>query len=887
MVLSGIAGPEAHAVGTRVGHYEIRGLIGQGGMGVVYRARDTKLNREVALKRPVWTHQQNEQAHRRFLIEARAASQLQHPNIVTIFEVFEEDGYDWLAMELVEGHNLGRFLADRGPLNPREVLDYGEGLADALKAAHKHKIVHRDVNPNNIFIDKNHLARLSDFGLARVLDPSELDDDSSTLSRPITDSGQVLGTAAYMSPEQALGMPVDPRSDIFSLGAVIYQMCTRKSPFARDSRGQILDAILHRDPPSLRELNFEVTPELNRIVSKCLAKRADERYQDAGDLVADMRIEKRKIESEEYGHQHPVTYAQPVGNRLVLWIPTALIAASILVAAGTWLFGRRDSAPPHGRPRQVTSGPGWEGEAAISPDGKLLAYASDQSGNMDIWVVDARGGAPLRLTQDPGSDRDPAWFADGSAIAFESSRGGQTSVWKVPRLGGPATMLIANAMQPAFSPDGKKIAFATTNPPDETRIGVASLDDPTRVEILTGPEDGIWGHRNPAWSPDGNTICYNDFDNLWLVKVDGGAPARLTSGPDQEKEPAWSPSGRFVYFSSRREGTLALWQVRISDGTTQRVTHGMGPERQPDVSSDGRLLAYNTDVNDHDLVLVDVATGEERRWPEVRTDYAATFTPGGDAIVFVSDRLGIYSLWRQTIDGIGPGPPALRLNEEQAESNTPDISPDGRWVVYNRREGAERNISILPATGGVPTALTTGPGVRIHPVWSPDGSEIAFLEDHEGLSRLLVAPVQGNRPSGPVRELVPDTRNLMWPDYSPDGRWIGYLGATDQGWEVWMTPADGSSPPRQLTVGADALHLRWNHAANKIVASGRWGTDSAALRQIDPTTGEASEFLPTVGFGPPAGYALFDVSPDGQLVVITRRELGGDLWVLEAQGDSY
>src|SRR5262245_58865383 len=321
--------------GTVIGHYQVLGELGRGGMGVLYRARDLKLDREVALKRPYPSLVPDVMQRQRFEREARAAAQLAHPNIVPIFEVLEQDGVPWLAMELVDGRSL-RSLLDLGePLPLADVLRHAEGLAGALAAAHARGILHRDVNPKNIMVTADGRALLTDFGLARLTRERNPDSDSTeTQENDVTRAGAVLGTPGYMSPEQALGRHVDPRSDLFCLGAVLYEMCTRTRAFSASDAGSALDAVLHHDPPPLSAARHDAPPELERIVRKLISKDADERYQDAADVVADVRALRRQVDFERFGsgRSHSgVAVPRPRRRRVVA------TACAVALVAAAWL----------------------------------------------------------------------------------------------------------------------------------------------------------------------------------------------------------------------------------------------------------------------------------------------------------------------------------------------------------------------------------------------------------------------------------------------------------------------------------------------------------------------------------------------------------------------
>lgn len=879
----------------QVAHYQILSELGRGGMGVVYLARDLTLKREVALKSPLPEHA-TERDCQRLLREARASASLSHPHIVPIFEVLEDDGRPWLAMELVEGRSLRAVLREGGALPVEDTLRHGEALAGALQAAHGRHILHRDVNPNNIMLTADGRVQLMDFGLAQVIVPSG--DASSTTTRSRLDEGQgaVAGTPGYMSPEQLLGRPLDPRSDLFSLGAVLYEMCTGAPAFTGPTHAALIDTILNHEPPPVRRLNQAAPIELERLIHKALAKRTDERYQSASDLAVDLRTLRRQLESG----RAPIASDAPPGPAAARARWAALAAAAIVagaIAAPVWTRWSRPVDRPlsFGSSRQITSAPGWEAEPALSPDGGLIAYGSDESGNPDIWIIDVQGGNALRLTDYGGPDRNPAWFPDGSAVAFDSTRGGKPGIWKVARLGGSATPLVPDAQHAAISPDGTRIAFARLGASGQLRIAVAPLRDPTRATILTRDGDGAGEHLSPVWSPDGTMICYAAHRDLWLVPAGGGRPQPLTTDREVHREPVWSPDGRYVYFASYREGTDALWRIPAGGGAPTRVTMGSGPEGHPSISRDGTRLAYATMFSNPDLVLLDLQTGREQRLPGLRYEAEPAFAPDARSVVFGSDRWGgRFDLWIQPLSaeepagpdagGRSPEGPARRVTDHPGVVSHPVYSPDGRWIAYGRMVDAERDIWVVPAAGGAPMRLTDDPATEVHPAWSPDGSRLAFVsEKHDsGAATFAVAvvPIREGRATGPPR-IVTSGPSVHWaPVWSPDGTWLAYVGGRDVV-DAWIAPLAGGEAPRRVTSGARAARVRWDRLSRLLFVSGFWGGDWVTLRRVDPTDGSTTPLAFPVVFGQDPGNIDFDLSMDGRLLVFTKEEIRSDIWMLE------
>jgi len=868
----------------RVGSFEILEEIGRGGMGIVYRARDTRLEREVALKRPKCEALARADFRRRFMNEARTASQIMHPHITTVFEVFEDGGVPWLVMELIDGASLRSMIGKNDPLSCEEVLKHAEGLADGLRVAHLCAVLHLDINPNNILVGKDGRARLTDFGLARAwIDPSADRSTSQLSTNSGSSSSGVAGTRGYMSPEQALGKPIDPRSDIFSLGAVFYEMCTGRPAFFNPETGEWLDALLHREPQPISRVNHDVPIEFEEIVKKSLVKRAFQRYQSADEMLLDLRAVRRKLESSS-GYTVPRFYEVP--RRRARWIAAGVVAVGV-VAAGfivKGLMSFADRAPMlKSNHRRLTTDAGCEGRPAVSPDGTMIAYASDSAGNPDIWVIRTDGGEPLQLTHDAAADTDPAWYPDGGEIFFVSDRDGNPAIWRIPTLGGSPVKLLPDAEDPAISPDGTRIAFSRAGQDGLTRIGVAPLDDPSSVQILTGDGDGFWWHTSPAWSPDGLTVVYADFENLWRVPARGGPAIQLTTSDAVDRNPVWSPDGRFLFFSSTRDSAPALWCLRISDGSLHRLTAGTGNETEPSLSRDGRRMAYSTSDTNSDIVVIDRMTGLRTYISGATDEIDPVVAPDGTSLVFVSDRRGKYDLWMQPLRESRPDGPPRRLTDHRGSAAVPEFSRDGRWIAYHRVVDGQRDIWIVPVTGGVPRQFTEHPGTDVNPSFSPDGSMIAFVSDREGARRLWVAPVADGRRVGEPRKITAGPDGYWHPAWSPDGTRIACIVEDGYDSEVLVVWVDSEAPPAHMTSGAGAGHLRWSAAGDELLVSGLWGSDQSSLRAVSLRDRSTRRFDPAADFGSnhESGPGRFGLDAAERFLAYEVYERSGDLWLAE------
>ena len=439
-------------IGQTIGHYRIESKLGDGGMGVVYRAVDTHLNRPVAIKvlRPDTVA--DAEQRRRFVQEARAASALNHPNIITIYDINQSDGVDFIAMEYVSGQALD-LVIERGPLGLTEALRHAIQIADALGKAHGAGIIHRDLKPGNIMVTPEGSVKLLDFGLAKLIETGSNEVETVTLhASPLTEKGTVLGTVAYMSPEQAQGKPIDLRSDIFSFGAVLYEMVTGRRAFSGDTKLATLTAILHDEPKPITELAKAAPPEIDRIVHRCLRKDPNRRFHH----MVDVKVALEELRDEANSNKTEPLKGAPVSAARRLAFVAAIGLLATIVAF--WIGSRERVAPHPYVLTRLTSDSGLTTEPALSPDGKLVAYASDRSGdgNLDIWVQQVPSGEAIRLTHDPADDREPDFSPDGQRIVFRSDRDGG-GIYVVSVLGGTDRLLAPRGQGPRFSPDGTKI----------------------------------------------------------------------------------------------------------------------------------------------------------------------------------------------------------------------------------------------------------------------------------------------------------------------------------------------------------------------------------------------------------------------------------------------
>jgi eukaryotic-like serine/threonine-protein kinase len=694
-------------VGSSLSHYRIIEKLGEGGMGAVYKARDTRLDRFVALKILPAEAVANPERKRRFVQEAKAASSLNHPNIITIYDIDSADGSDFIAMECVVGKTLDQLIGRKG-LPPGEALRYAVQIADALSKAHAAGIVHRDLKPSNIMVTDDGIAKVLDFGLAKLTDPASSDDATATA---ITTGGTILGTVAYMSPEQAEGKPLDARSDIFSFGSVLYEMLTGQRAFKGETKVSTLAAILHHEPQPVSETGRVLAPELERAMQRCLRKEPERRWQN----MSDLRVFLQELKEESESGRSVPTVAAPPPRWSLRWLLIGA-AAVVLVGAGlgTYLWLRnRPAAPRTFDLERLTFEPGIAYYPAISPDGRLMAYSSNREGSFDIYVRQIAGRQAVRLTRHEANDYYPCFSPDGSKIVFRSDRDGG-GIYVVDALGGPELKIADGGGMPQFSPDGKTVLYLVSMPlTSRARMFLVSATGGTAQPVLPDYVVAPAGEQllPLLWSPDGKYILFfggpenTPMGRRWLVApVQGGPPEPLTGLPPVQRWlarliQAWR--GGYVYYF---EGEP------ISGGSTYRIPvagppwHGTGPAEKlatpagvqwgTSISADGRMVfGLMTLVND----IWSLPIGADAHVAPAQLNTVTSDLTGKRALAVASDgsRLAYVSY----------GPPGQRTVE----------------------------IRIRDTASGLDHAIpTSGNSPFVDPRLCTDGSRIAFSDIKEG-----------------------------------------------------------------------------------------------------------------------------------------------------------
>jgi eukaryotic-like serine/threonine-protein kinase len=836
--------------GTRIDSYEIVEPIGAGGMGVIFRARDVRLGRDVAIKLLPDRAVQDSGAIARFRLEAQAASALNHPHILTIYDIGETSETPprrYIAMEYIDGQTLRGYIAkrDRGVAGTLELLiQIGEGLAKA----HEADIVHRDLKPDNIMITSDGYAKILDFGLAKLSDATHADSDATTQVAPTTDPGVVVGTPQYMSPEQLSGQAIDQRSDIFAFGAVAYEALSGQRAF----RGGLLAETVHQitaiDPPPLRTLDERIPPDLQRVVSRCLAKIPAARYATMREVVSDLRRVRERMR-------------EPVRRfpRLV----------------------------------QLTFARAIEEFPALSPDGQQLVFAREIGRVRKLVISEPAAGSERQLTRGTFDDIHPAWSPDGSTLLFVRglepgarvelsdvfARHMSGNIWSLELESGRETRLVDDAFNPSWSPDGTRIAFdASWSGP--RRIWIADARGRNPLQITTDDSEAS-SHVRPRWSSDGTKIVFQNLEgtksDIRLVDVASRTMKWITDDFVTDIHPVWSFDGGSIFFSSYRTGGINVWSIPVDfdgapAGPMQQITAGPGHDVDLDVPRSEHRLVFAILKQNAELwrLPVDPETGDASGPPEQvvaasRENTRGAWSPDGERIAFGSDRAGEMNLWLLTLrDGR-----TRRLTSGAGGDYQPSWSADGRSLAFFSGRAGAIDIWRYDFEGDALTRLTHGEGININPCCSPDGTRIAFMSDRDGRLEVYVM----NEDGGGVRQLTTCGVTGHFLRWSSDGRRVIFRCPALK--NTFVVPADGGEiEPTAQVIGGAHMSLSPDQSLLMDVLGHRtlW---CSPLREGSPR--KVFEFDDAESR---IDYPVW--SPDGKWILFDRfQPHGGDVWAVE------
>jgi Tol biopolymer transport system component len=814
----------ALASGTKLGPYEIVSQAGAGGMGEVYRARDTRLGRDVAIKVLPEALANDANRLRRFEQEARTIAALNHPNILGIHDIGSNGGAPFLVSEFLEGQTLREKLVS-GPLPVRRAIEYSLGIAEGLAAAHEKGIVHRDLKPENVFVTCDGRIKVLDFGLAKLVRPEKNHETAVTLTSLGTLPGMVMGTVGYMSPEQVRGETTDPRSDIFSFGAVLHEMLTGKRAFKRETSAETMTAILREEPPALNDIGWQGPLELQRILARCLEKNVARRFQSASDLA--FAIESLSETST------PKRVGQPKSRRA--WLPW-VIAAALLMGTAVWQTLRPAAAPANPLEKaHFTRLTDFESvEAAISPDGRFVAFVSDHDGPFDVWLTQVGTGRLINLTHGkagplPGPLRSVGFSSDGSEIWVGGGDVGMR-LRLMPLTGGTLRNFLGEeTANLAWSPDGERIVYHTFGKGDPMFVADSTGANARRI---FGDRPGLHNHF-PTWSPDGRWIYFvhgtpatKEMD-LWRIDPNGGNPARLTQRNTDIAYP--TPVGNRTLFYVARDGDGSgpwLWAFDLKSRDSRRASVGLEQYTSVQASADGRKLVATISNPVAGLWSVPILDriAEERHVKPFTVPNVRALAPrfSGSSLFYLSSLGAGDGLWRvrngetteiwKGADGALLETPAVSpdgsrvaivlrrsgkgqlhvLSADGAElqsiaegivaQGSSCWSPDARWIVTGGSDASGPGLFKIPLEGGSPVRLVSGPA--LNPVWSPDGSLIVYA----GTNVSTFAPLLAVRPDGTSVELPHISLRRLGEHvrFSPDGKSLIYMQGLLASQDFWL-----------------------------------------------------------------------------------------------------
>ena len=789
-------------LGCDVGPYHIDASLGEGGMGIVYRATDTRSGRPVALKVMPPEMLDDPARRQRFALEARAASALDHPGIVKVIEIGRGECGDFIAMEYIEGRALQALLGQ--PLRLRDALSFALQISSALAAAHAAGIVHRDIKPANVLITETGAAKVVDFGLCKLM---ELEGPVPDSGHSWTREGTIVGTTAYMSPEQAEGKPADHRSDIFSLGSVLYEMVTGQKPFGGDTQISTLASILRSEPRPVCDIVPDVAPAVETVILQCLEKDPARRYQSAGELESALeRLQQRLNEGKLRRPLIPGRYRKRVyaAAALCLMMPFAL-----------WFSLRGRETARAGAPVQVTSDSGLTTDPAFSPDGRLLAYASDRGGaNLNIWLQRMPKGSPKCLTVDEGDHSEPSISPDGSVVVFRAEHDGG-GIYAVPISGGREKLMARRGRCPRFSPDGKWIAYWVgaegSGDPDaagasQVFVVPAAGGDPRQIQ------PGFLSARSPLWFPDSRYVLFvGNRDSMhgaagpsswWAAPLDGGPPLEaVPRGAFQQAwmqdvltPSAWAPGNHVIASSDLNQ----LWRVAIStqshtiEGTPERISNGLYSETSPSLSLNGRM-AFSSATARTGLWTLPIATESARpQGAPIRIAGAAgvragfpALSPDGRRLCYSTSARDGMVLWKEALDTARREPVVLTNG-----SNWSSFLADGMNVAYIGASSGHPSLFVAPWNGG-PSRLIADHVVRVWDI-SPDGRSVLDFSDSVQPRPVVLVDVR----TGTRRDLLRHPRwNLYLAHFSADRRWIVFGAKTGPDrYQIFIAPFSGTAP---------------------------------------------------------------------------------------------
>jgi serine/threonine protein kinase/Tol biopolymer transport system component len=878
-------------IGREILHYRITEKIGEGGMGVVYKAEDTKLDRTVALKFLPHHITATEEEHARFLQEAKAAATLNHPNVCTIYGVEEHEGQQFIEMEFVDGVTL-KETVEGGGWKTEEAVDFAAQIAEALQEAHGRGIVHRDIKSENIMVNTRNQVKVMDFGLAKLRGSMKLTKASST-----------IGTLAYMAPEQIQGDAVDARSDIFSFGVVLYEMLTGRMPFRGEHDAAMMYSILNEEPEPVTASLPDASAEIQHIVSRALEKDPADRYQSAEDLLIDLRRVKRQTGRvsrvrRDFSPASPVTRpadvpgqktAEPRLTPTRLGLGVGILALIALLIWQVFLIPGEFPRPFQQMTMSRLTNVGTAAYASIAPDGKYVVHTVTTGGRTGLWVRQVATGSDVQILEPfDGRILGTTFSHDGNFIYY--TRGDRSEnllggLYYVPVLGGTPRKLLSDLIGPvALSPDGTKMAFVRSFTGEgEEAIMIANADGSEERKLASrfGPHDFfISGNPGPSWSPDGSIIACaagtskEKFQmGVLLISVDDGTQEWLGELAWQEVgRVVWMPDGSGVVFSGLKSGWVSqLWYLSYPEGRTGRITN--------DLNDYGNVSLGLT--LDGSTLVTSVTQAPSNIWaiPREDTDRGTQLTRGTGGhegqggisvapdgrIVFTSTETGNVDLWVMEADGSK----RQQLTTDPENDYVPCATPDGRSVVFTSDRSGVPHIWKIGIDGTGARQITENEDY--HPQVTPDGKEIVYFGWGSGMASIWKVSINGGEPTQLVE------KPSRFPRVSPDGKYIACQYHYEEGapHKTAIIPIEGGEPVAILDIPVGSGRALWDPTGN-------------FLFYIDVGTGRNIWMKPVAGGAPTqvtdfsSGRIFsFELSPDGETFICSKGSTSTDVVLIK------
>jgi eukaryotic-like serine/threonine-protein kinase len=873
------------SAGSRVGFYEITGVVGAGGMGEVYRAHDAKLQRDVAIKVLSPQLASTAEARARFEREALSVAKLSHPNIVSIFEFGDHNGLAYVVSELIDGETL-RARLESGPLPPRRAIAYALQIARGIAAAHARGIVHRDLKPENVMITRDDHVKILDFGLAKPVEPAP--SDETRVAGTLTSAGMVLGTFAYMAPEQVRGLAVDHRADIFAFGAVLFEMLSGDRAFKGETAADTMTAILTKEPAELDTARLAISPGVDRIVRRCLEKNPDLRFQSATDLAFALDTLSTTSTSSAAAME-----ATPAVVRVgtIAWLPWSVAIAALLAAVAVWLYKppATDADLPWQHFTRVTEAGGVETGPTLSPDGSTVAYAISVNGSWDIYAQRVGGRNATPIVNDPKRDEGgPAYSPDGTLIAFhESDEDG--GIFIAGATGESVRRLTDVGFDPAWSHDGKKIAYSTEEVRDPSaRQTVSSM---YVVDVAGGaPKKIVEGDAiQPSWSPGDDRIVYWSNNggqrDIFTVAASGGTRVPLTDDAALDWSPTWSPDGAYVYFSSDRGGARNIWRMPIdhstghSTGAPLPVTTGVQAQAGlPRLSKDGSRLVFRSRIASVNPVAIPFDPATNQAGTPVVLDSSnniripSDVSPDGTQIAY-------YSIGERQEDIFISGPTGKgmrHVTDDAARDRAPVFTRDGQTLAfYSNRDGAWAIWSIRTDGSNLRKIAGVEGGVA-YPVASPIDDRVVFSSTFTGQGVYWAHASVGGAP-----QLLPGTKwnagYFFVTSWSADGSRLCGPVVSDSGRSSGVGVFDLKTQTLTTIASDETFGVRWLPDGQRVVYF--TGTSHPELVIVDSVTHKRS--VVAVQLPRPPTDDIFSISRDGRTIYFGAVHEEADIWIAE------